>query len=316
VATDLSGATPSDPEQAPAAEPESSTETTAEATAATTPPPAAPKGRRLSIRKPSVPKKHRARFVVVYVALAAAVAAGAVGIVLLTTGGSSSKSASGSTANGEWSTWKPTGGGLGAAQQIANFVGKDYKTKAGAQILTALAQTAKFPKAVVGDKGNVQVVTVPLGGIVVHTKKGDEATRIDTRNSTMYNLVCSAESPACKPSAGEAGLAQNILFRREVLELALYTFKYVPGVDNILTLLQPDRNKAPEVFYFRRADLESQLDVPVAKTLGSVKTNGDGLPRNVRITVTRVVSPHVYKFPGDVEPVITGEWVLFLRPAL
>jgi hypothetical protein len=313
VATDLSGgATPSDAEQPPAGELASSTDTTATTLPATE----SRRRRRLSIRKPSVPKEHRGRFFLVYAALAAAVAAGAAGIVLLTTGGDNTKSGSSAVAEGEWSTWKPTGGGLGAAQQIANFVGTGYKTKSGSQILTVLAQTPKFPKAVVGDKGNVQVVTVPLGGIVVHTKQGDEATRIDGRNSTMYNLVCSGADAACKPPTGEAGLAQNILFRREVLELALYTFKYVPGVDNVLTLLQPDRNKAPEVFYFRRADLESQLEVPIAKTLGSVKTKGDGLPRNVRITVTRVVSPHVYKFPGDVEPVITGEWVLFLRPAL
>jgi hypothetical protein len=310
VATDLSGATPSDADQPAVAEPAATTD------AAPAAPPASERKRRLSIHRPTMPKKHRARFVLVYAALAAAVAAGAAGIVLLTTGGSSGSSSSSSTASGEWSTWKPSGGGLGAAQQIANFVGNGYKTKSGAQILTALAQTPKFPKAVVGDKGNVQVVTVPLGGIVIHTKKGDEATRVDGRNTTMYNLVCSGADAACKPPTGEAGLAQNILFRREVLELALYTFKYVPGVDNVLALLQPDRNKAPEVFYFHRADLESQLDVPVAQTLGSVKAKGDGMPRNVRITVSRVVSPHVYKFPGDVEPVITGEWVLFLKPAL
>ena len=299
MATDLSGATASDAEQ-PAAP-----ETPASASASSSRP------RRRLLTAPT--GSHKGRFALVYGLLAAAIAAAAVGVVLVTTGGNDKGSGGAAGSDSEWSAWKPDGGGLGAAQQIANYVGKEYKSESGQQLMTILAQSARFPTVLTDANGNVGVSTVPLAGIVVHSKNGNEAAPVNGHNSTMYNLVCAAKK-ACKTAPGEATLARSLLFRREVLELALYTFKYIPSFDSVLFLLRSDSSKEPEVFYFRRSDLESQLSVPVRNTLGKVPKD-DQLSRRERLTVSRVVTPHAFKFPGQVERFITGDFVLFLSPA-
>jgi hypothetical protein len=73
-----------------------------------------------------------------------------------------------------------------------------------------------------------------------------------------------------------------LLLRREALELALYTFKYVDGTDNVVVLMPPrpgERNitlstgksttagNQGTALLFQRKDYEAQLSQPLASTL-------------------------------------------------
>jgi hypothetical protein len=58
------------------------------------------------------------------------------------------------------------------------------------------------------------------------------------------------------------------LVRREALELALYTFKFVPSITSLVTYMPPPPgSSATTVLYFQKSSLSKQLSQPLAKTL-------------------------------------------------
>jgi len=73
------------------------------------------------LMRPSV-RPHRGRFILIYGVLAAVFAFGLAGTVIWAGRAISPPPA--------WSAWKPSGGGLGAAKQIAEHVGSTYHLQA------------------------------------------------------------------------------------------------------------------------------------------------------------------------------------------
>ena len=59
------------------------------------------------------------------------------------------------------------------------------------------------------------------------------------------------------------------LLRREVLELALYTLKYVPNTDAVIAYLPPpgDPGVAAKAILISRKDVKANLDLPLRRTL-------------------------------------------------
>ena len=55
--------------------------------------------------------------------------------------------------------------------------------------------------------------------------------------TAVYNLCGLGTS--CAIAAGTPSLAGELLLRREALELALYTFRYIHGVDSVVAILPP-----------------------------------------------------------------------------
>ena len=56
--------------------------------------------------------------------------------------------------------------------------------------------------------------------------------------------------------------------RREALEMALYTFKYVPAVNAVIAYLPPPQGQPPsKLLYLERSNLADELHAPLAKTL-------------------------------------------------
>ncbi len=58
-----------------------------------------------------------------------------------------------------------------------------------------------------------------------------------------FNL-CGLGSTNCSIGVGTPSTDRLLLLRREALELALYTFRYVSGVQNVVALLPPGREQA------------------------------------------------------------------------
>ncbi len=66
----------------------------------------------------------------------------------------------------------------------------------------------------------------------------------------------------------QASTARHLLLRRESLELSLYTFRYVKGIDNVVVFMPPKLGSDPsEALFFRKGDVSTELGKPLAQTL-------------------------------------------------
>ena len=250
------------------------------------PAPAAPKPRPL----------YRRRFLFAYAALAAALGAAATGIVLAL-----GSSIHGATA---WSAWRPTGGGLGAARQIAQHVSPDYRLPSGKQLVDVIA---KAPSVSPGNQ------TIPVHYLAVRGAKGtkDEILDVSPSNSVMFSLC--GLGPSCSIATGTASVARGRLVRREILELALYTFKYVGGVKNVIAFMPPKAGSPPQyVVYLRADELSTQLQQPLAQTLRAKTPLPNTIPaREVRV-VDGTTESRVYSF--SLSQAQQGDAILVLAP--
>ena len=163
-----------------------------------------------------------------------------------------------------WSAWKPSDDdGVDAAKQIANHVGRQYRLSDGNQIVGVQA-------------GPLEVFDVPLEVALRTAPQGGNIDFIDGKG-LMYTL--NGLGPKGSVRGGKPSEARHLLLRREALELALYTFRYVKDVDLVVALLPPkppDTKKnattAPEetptqALFFRPGDLEPQLEIPLNATI-------------------------------------------------
>jgi hypothetical protein len=196
---------------------------------------------------------HRARFLAIYGGLGAALAAAIAGVVVFA-GGAINPSP-------KWSAWKPSGGGEGAAKQIAAHVGTTYRLANGEQLVDVIATTPSISQPT---GGPLTLHYVALTGI---RGAPDRIDALSPSNSMMYSLC--GLGAACSIASGKPSLARGTLVRREILELALYTFKYVGGIKHVIAFIPPVAKKPVAVVYLQKSDLTALLKVPLRDTLGA-----------------------------------------------
>jgi hypothetical protein len=240
---------------------------------------------------------HRARFAVVYLILAAALGAAIAGVVLLVGTGTSHSSRA-------WSTWKPTKDGQAGVAQIAAHISKQYRlSKGGGQLLDVIA---KAPA----------VQDVPIKAVAVRNPTSgdaDEVSLFDDNNSLMFVLCGGGQS--CAIAKGKPTIERGRLVRRETLELALYTFKYVGSVNYIVAFMPPKKGATPQyVVYFHRGDFQKELSQPLADTLGSTTPLSTAIPPRETTKIDRLTNPHMFKF--QLQQAQQGDAILVLDPAV
>jgi hypothetical protein len=217
-----------------------------------------------------------------YAVLAASALAAVAGIVLAVT------TAGVVGAGPAWSAWKPTGGGLGAAKEIADHVAVGYRLPDGEQLVDVIAK----PPMVSG--GTQQI---PIHYFVVRggKGKGDTVVPVSSSDSVMYS-VCGA-GQSCSIASGKPSVARGTLVRREILELALYTFKYVGGMKNVVAFMPPPAGTpAQYVIYLRREDLAAELKMPLARTLGAKVPLPNTISTKEQQTIDAATENRVYKY--------------------
>ena len=240
---------------------------------------------------------HRRRFLVVYGLLAGVLGVAVVGVVIF-----AGKSIS---PGPKWSAWKPSGGGLGAAKQIAEQVGKSYRLPNGNQLVDVIAKAPSVSPA--------SNVTIPISLVAVRGPKasGDKIITVSPSDSIMYSLCGLGAS--CAISAGKASVQRGTLVRREILELALYTFKYVGGVKNVIAFMPPAAGTQPKyVVYLQKADVSSELHTPLAQTLAAKTPKQSTIPSREVRAVESTTGRRVYSF--SLSQAQTGDAVLVLAP--
>ncbi|HEY2073474.1 MAG TPA: hypothetical protein VGG88_07870 [Gaiellaceae bacterium] len=239
---------------------------------------------------------HKPRFLFIY-GLLGGVFAVAVVLVVLYAGRAITPAA-------KWSSWHPSGGGLGAEKQIADSVGKAYRLPNGDQLVDVIAQAP----SVTPSTGQ----TIPLHYLAVQGPKGagNRDYAISPSNSVTYQLCGLGQ--ACNIASGTPSQARGRLVRREALELALYTFKYVGGIDHVIAFMPPASATKQYVVYLQKSDVASELKQPLDDTLAKKVPLPSTIPAREVHIVDGLTEPRTYSFGVAQAP--TGDVVLVLKP--
>jgi hypothetical protein len=241
------------------------------------------------------PQQHRFRFGLLYGVLAAVLGVAIAGVALYATDTISPGAA--------WSSWKPGGGGLGRAQQIAAHVAKEYHLPSGGQLVEVFA---KPPSVSPADQ------SIPLHWVVVSRAKGNEdPISIDSGNTIQYSL-CGLGS-SCAIEKGTPSVQRGTLVRREILELALYTFKYMDGIKNVIAFMPPTPGSQPKyVIFLQKSELDGYLHQPLQTTLNQKTPLPNQITRTEQQTIDATTESKVFQF--GLSQAQNGDAVLVLQP--
>lgn len=158
-------------------------------------------------------------------------------VIAVAVGTHSSKS----TSTQAWSDWRPDQTGALGAREIADHLAPLYRISAVDQLAVVTVVNLSDPAVVTGSSGT----TSSTGGLAVAVQTGSSATSVSllSGNTMAYNL-CGIGATNCAIGVGQPSAARLLLLKREALELALYTFKYIGDVDNVVALLPPGYQQA------------------------------------------------------------------------
>lgn len=186
-----------------------------------------------------------------------------------------------------WSGWKPDTKNRGdAAQEIANHVAPTYRLDAGGQLV-----------AVKG--GDLQFADLPVRPALADPSSGNVA--VLGGKGVLYTLC--GLGPKCSINTGKPSAQRHLLLRREALEMALYTFRYVKGTAYVVALLPPKKGKdATQALFFTKGDVEGELNRPLTRTLPSPPPTSEGLNQADISTLQSLTDKSLFAFkfaPGQ-----------------
>jgi hypothetical protein len=203
-----------------------------------------------------------------------------------------------------WSTWKPTDSGPSAAMEIAAHVGPEYRQSDGLQLVSVRVHR---PQVL------VQGQNYPVAAVAVQTLS-DNPPAYSADNALVYELFGAGAGGSI--ATGQPSSQRLRLLRREALELALYTFKYVKSVDSVIAALPPPPKKPQTNWsvFFRKDDLKRQLHHPLLATLPSSgkELMPSGITPFESNTIDQLTNPRW--FNSSYVQVRDGNVVLVLQP--
>jgi hypothetical protein len=222
----------------------------------------------------------------------------------------------------DWSRFEPTGSSIAKVRQIATHVSSEYKQPTGRKLVTVLPGPLQATRFLQTDSGPVSV-EVPISALAVQpdvsTGKHEEGdyTAFSAGSTVAYQMCgFSTSQQNCGVASSAASANRSRVLRREALELALYTLKYVPGTEAVLTYLPPpaDSQAQSTSLLIARKDVKRNLDRPLTRTLTPKKVvlgvgAGDGA-RIDKLTLSRLFTYDFQTLPGD------GTAILVLTAAI
>jgi hypothetical protein len=207
-------------------------------------------------RKDEAPgsRTYEKRFIAIYAGLAVVAVAAVASFVVLVARPSHHTTVT-------WSVWKPTPGSTEAmSADIAQHVAHKYRLTAGGSQLVAIIPSKP---TVTSGTTNIAIKAIAIRG-AAKSPNGIEV--LGSTKTEMFNFC--GLGLHCSIVGGKATTMRGRLIRREALELALYTFKYVPGIDSIIAFMPPQPGKnASAVLFLQKQDFKSALSRPLVQTL-------------------------------------------------
>lgn len=215
---------------------------------------------------PRVESPHAPRFrIAIAVLFGIAAGAIAVAVVAVSGGGSRVQARGGAT----WSAWAPDNSGSIGISEIAQHVSPFYRLSSARQLdVVTPIQLAQTTAAGTTTGSGLTVA--------VNESSSGKAPSLGLLNgrTVAYN-VCGLGATACEV-AGTPSIDRMLLLRREALELALYTFKYISGSQNVVVVLPPGHTVSSAgagttgvtvALLFVRSQLQPLLLVPLSRSL-------------------------------------------------
>jgi hypothetical protein len=247
------------------------------------------------------PLRYTRQLITIYTVLAVLAVAALVGLVALVI-------RPGHESSPAWSSWKPANGGVAAmTKQIADHIASQYRlTEGGSQLLAVLPTDATITN------GNQKV---PLRAIAIRrAPQSNTGIRVITADKTRLYILCGL-GKNCSIEGGKASTTRGRLVRREALEAALYTFKFVPSVDSVLAYMPPGPNSTTsEVLFLEKDAFKDQLKQPLEKTLTAKTTPlPDSEDLGEAATIDKLTLKHVFSY--EYQPIETGGALIVLDPS-
>ncbi len=249
---------------------------------------------------------YRSRFAAFYVMLAMIAGAGIGTLLVLVNRGSPAPAQA-------WSAWEPTGSLERRAAQIGDHVGGQYRLPSGNALVAVTYAGAPTVTGPDGSTFQVQAIAVrpdTTGG----RAEADDIDTVPATRTVMYTLCGLGQN--CSIPEGRPTTARGQLLRREALELALYSFRFLDGIDSTLVLLPPraDGQVATAVF-IERGDVAAALDQPLSETLTAPLTPGVGeIEVDEQRVIDRATRSRLYEY--SYLQAQDGSPIMVLSPAL
>ena len=140
-----------------------------------------------------------------------------------------------------------------------------------------LAHWAADGKQLVYVEGSgMKVEGLPLTVAVREPASAGGKIRIFDEKGVLYRMCGLGKD--CSIPGGKPSIQRHLLLRREALELALYSFRYLDGVEQVAVLLPPPPGKtASQAVFFRKPQIAPELKKPLDATLtyqGRLRSSG------------------------------------------
>jgi hypothetical protein len=178
-----------------------------------------------------------------------------------------------------WAAWHPTAkDGLGAVTQIADHVGQRYTLPSGNQL--------------VGVRGGpLELARLPITIALENAGK----VHIFDQRGVMFNFCGLGKN--CSIKEGKPSFARHLVLRRESLEVALYTFRYIKNIDQVVVIMPPRPGDKPnQAMFYRRGEVGASLDRPLAATLPGAPPSVDHLSKAQGDFIGRLTQGNLYSF--------------------
>jgi hypothetical protein len=238
------------------------------------------------------PQVGRHRFGIAYLVLAAIVGT-AVGltVVFATRGGDHEQPVV------RWSSWQPTTTGTLGVREIARHVGPRYVRANGQQLVSVVAGPMAFPSP----QGPIPVTAI----LVSPGNAGVTSDAIDVVQpgaGAFYHLCGTGDANCVIPGTSTPNRGRLVI--REAVELALYTFHYLPEATDVVVFLPPPRGvtqqdpKFQRAVYLPRSVLNAALAKPLSSTLSSETStvSPDTLPADELNAIVGLTSNRVFHY--------------------
>jgi hypothetical protein len=153
---------------------------------------------------------------------------------------------SGQTPGAAWSAWSPPDSGAQGATDIAEYVAPFYRISSVDQLAVVTVVNLENATAAAAQASANGSTSSPASGLQVAVKPSSTSSAVSllSGNTIAFNL-CGVGGKNCAIGVGQPSSNRLLLLRREALELALYTFKYVHGTQNVVAILPPGRTTQP-----------------------------------------------------------------------
>lgn len=144
----------------------------------------------------------------------------------------------------KWSPWSPGETGTLAARDIADYVAPFYRVTPADQLAVVtvvnLQSAAAAAAAQAAAANGTATSATASSGLQVAVRPSPTSSQVSLLggNTIAFNL-CGIGGKDCAIATGQPSTNRLLLLRREALELALYTFKYVASTQNVVAILPP-----------------------------------------------------------------------------